>query len=120
MSDNLRDLTLIIKSRFPLVQVETSEEVRMMQLLERAANLENWPLFVWSIADGIRRIPRTDVITQTYEFQAALRHIDKTPQNGIYVMLDAQPYFEDPVNVRLIKEIAQEHYRTERTLVFIS
>ena len=120
MSDNLRDLTLIIKSRFPLVQVETSEEVRMMQLLERIANLENWPLFVWSIADGIRRMPRTDVITQTYEFQAALRHIDKTPQNGIYVMLDAQPYFEDPVNVRLIKEIAQEHYRTERTLVFIS
>ncbi len=120
MSDNLRDLALIIKSRFPLVQVETSEEVRMMQLLERAANLENWPLFVWSIADGIRRIPRTDVISQTYEFQAALRHIDKTPQNGIYAMLDAQPYFEDPVNVRLIKEIAQEYYKTARTLVFIS
>ena len=120
MSDNLNDLALIVKSRFPLVQVETSEEVRMMQLLERVANLEGWPLFVWSIADGIRRIPRTDVITQTYEFQAALRHIDKTPQNGIYAMLDAQPYFEDPVNVRLVKEIAQEYYKTARTLVFIS
>jgi len=119
MSDNLRDLTLIVNSRFPLVQVETSEEVRMMELLERAANLENWPLFVWSIADGIRRIPRTDVITQTYEFQAALRHIDKTPQNGLYAMLDAQPYFDDPVNLRLIKEIAQEYYKTARTLVFI-
>ena len=75
---------------------------------ERVANLEGWPLFVWSIADGIRRVPRTDVITQTYEFQAALRHIDKTPQNGVYTLLDAQPYFEDPVNVRLVKEIAQE------------
>ena len=120
MSDNLRDLEVIIKSRFPLVVVETGEEVRMMSLLERLANLEGWPLFVWSIADGIRRIPRTDVVSQTYEFQAALRHIDKTPQNGIYVMLDAQPYFEDPVNVRLIKEIAQEYYKTPRTLVFIS
>src|SRR3989304_9233003 len=120
VSDNLTDLALIIKSRFPLVQVETSEEVRRMRLLERVANLESWPLFVWSIADGIRRIPRTDVITQTYEFQAALRHIDKTPQNGIYTMLAAQPYFEDPVNVRLIKEIAQEYYKTARTLVFIS
>ena len=119
MADNLHDLALIIKSRFPLVVVETSEEVRMMKLLERAANLEGWPLFVWSIADGIRRIPRTDVITQTYEFQAALRHIDKTPQNGIYAMLDAQPYFEDPVNVRLVKEIAQDYYKTARTLVFV-
>ena len=120
MSDSLRDLVLIINSRFPLVQVDTSEEVRMMQLLERAASLEDWPLFVWSIADGLRRVPRTDVMPQTYEFQAALRHIDKTPQNGIYVMLDAQPYFEDPVNVRLIKEIAQEYYKTARTLVFIA
>lgn len=120
MADNLRDLALIIKSRFPLVLMETCEEVRMMQLLERVANLEGRPLFVWSIADGIRRVPRTDVITQTYEFQAALRHIDKTPQNGIYIMLDAQPHFEDPVNVRLVKEIAQEYYKTARTLVFLS
>ena len=120
MSDNLRDFTLIINSRFPIVGVETGEEVRMMKVLERAANLENWPLFVWSIADGIRRIPRTDVIPQTYEFRDALRHIDKTPQNGVYAMLDAQPYLEDPVNVRLIKEIAQEYFKTARTLVFVS
>jgi SpoVK/Ycf46/Vps4 family AAA+-type ATPase len=120
MSDNLRDFVVILKSRFPLVEVETGEEVRLMKLLEQVANLEGWPLFVWSIADGIRRIPRTDVITQTYQFQDALRHIDKTSQNGIYVMLDAQPYFEDPVNVRLVKEIAQEYYRTARTLVFVA
>ena len=119
MADTLHDLALIIRSRFPLVQVETREETRMMQLLERVANLEGWALFVWSVADGLKRIPRTDVITQTYEFQDALRHIDKTPQNGVYTMLDAQPYFEDPVNVRLIKEIAQEYAKTARTMVFI-
>ena len=91
----------------------------MMRLLERAANLEGWPLFVWTVADGLKRVPRTDVVTQTYEFQDALRHIDKTPQNGVYVLIDAQPYFEDPVNVRLVKEIAQEYHKTARTLIFI-
>ncbi len=120
MADNLNDLSLIIKSHFPLVQVETSEEVRMMRLLERISNLENWPLFVWTVADGLKRFPRTDVVPQTYEFRDALRHIDKTPQNGIYVLLDPQPYFDDPVNVRLIKEIAQEYTKTPRTLVFVS
>lgn len=119
MADTLQDLALIIRSRFPIVQVETREETRIMKLLERVTNLENWPLFVWSIADGIRRVPRTDVITQTCEFQAALRHIDKTPQNGVYTLLDAQPYFENPVNVRLIKEIAQEYYKTARTMIFV-
>ena len=91
----------------------------MMRLLERAANLEGWPLFVWTVADGLKRVPRTDVVTQTYEFQDALRHIDKTPQNGVYVLIDAQPYFDDPVNVRLVKEIAQEYQKTARTLIFI-
>ena len=120
MADNLNDLALIIKSHFPLVQVETSEEVRMMRLLERVSNLEGWPLFVWTVADGLKRFPRTDIVLQTYEFRDALRHIDKTPQNGIYVLLDPQPYFDDPVNVRLIKEIAQEYAKTPRTLVFVS
>lgn len=119
MSDNNHDFALILKSRFPLVEVDTNEEVRLMKMIERTANLEGWPLFVWSIADGIRRVPRPDVISQTYEFRDALRHIDKTSQNGIYVMLDAQPYLVDPVNVRLIKEIAQEYYKTARTLVFV-
>jgi SpoVK/Ycf46/Vps4 family AAA+-type ATPase len=119
VADTLHDLAVVIRSRFPLVQIETREETRMMKLLERAANLENWPLFVWTIADGLKRVPRTDVMTQTYEFQDALRHIDKTPQNGVYTLIDAQPYFENPVNVRLVKEIAQEYYKTARTLVFI-
>ena len=92
----------------------------MMRLLERASNLEGWPLFVWTVADGLKRFSRTDVIPQTYDFRDALRHIDKTSQNGIYVLLDPQPYFEDPVNVRLIKEVAQEYARTARTLVFVS
>ena len=119
MADTLHDLALIIRSRCPLVQIETREETRMMKLLERVANLESWPLFVWTIADGLKRVPRTDVVTQTYEFQDALRHIDKTPQNGVYTLIDAQPYFENPVNVRLVKEIAQEYSKTARTLVFI-
>lgn len=119
MADTQRDLALIIRSRFAVVQVETREETRILKLLERVANLEGWALFVWSVADGLRRFPRTDVVTQTYGFQDVLRHIDKTPQNGVYTMLDAQPYFEDPVNVRLVKEIAQDYYKTARTMVFI-
>src|ERR1700716_902976 len=119
VAENFNDLAVIVKSRFPLIQVETSEEGRMMRLLERVTNLENWPLFVWSIADGLKRFPRNDTMTQTTEFEDVLRHIDKTPQNGVYTFLDAQPYFENPVNVRLIKEIAQEYHKTARTMVFV-
>lgn len=118
--NDLHDLTLILQSRFPLVVVETHEEPRVLSLLEQAANLEGWALFVWSIADGLRRSNNTQPITQTYEFLDALRHIDKTPQNGLYVLLDAHPYLDDPVNARLIREIANEYGKAARTLVFVS
>ena len=41
MADTVHDLAVVIRSRFPLVQIETREETRMMKLLERGANLEN-------------------------------------------------------------------------------
>ena len=118
--NDLHDLSLILQSRFPLVVVETHEEPRVLALLEQAANLEGWALFVWSIADGLRRSGNSQPITQTYAFLDALRHIDKTPQNGLYVLLDAHPYLSDPVNARLIREIAMEHGRAARTLVLVS
>jgi len=118
--NDLHDLTLILQSRFPIVVVETHEEPRVLALLEQAVNLEGGALFVWSIADGLRRSINTQPVSQTYDFIDALRHIDKTPQNGVYVMLDAHPYLSDPVNARLVREIANDYGKTARTLVFVS
>ena len=38
----------------------------------------------------------------------------------MYVFLDAHPFFSNPLNVRLIREIAFDHYRRDRTLLFVS
>ncbi|MES2353502.1 MAG: AAA family ATPase [Pseudomonadota bacterium] len=115
-----KDLTLIIRSQFPIVVVETQEELRLLGLLERIANLEGQMLFVWSVADGLRRHEKPDPIPQTYQLFDTLRHIDKTLQNGIYVLLDAHPFLEDPVIRRLIREISLEYEKTARTLIFVS
>ena len=114
------DLTLILKSRFPLVIIETPEEPRVLALIERIANIEEMPLFKWSVTDGIKRHNKPEPIAQTYDFTEALRHIDKTPQNGIYVLLDAHPFLDSAVNLRAIREIALEYHKCERTLVFVS
>jgi len=118
--NDLQDLNVILQSRFPIVVIETHEEARVMALLDQLTNLENLALFVWSIADGLRRSGQSSPLPETYEFRDALRHIDKTPQNGIYVMLDAHPYLEEPVNARLIREVAMEYNKTARTIVFVS
>jgi SpoVK/Ycf46/Vps4 family AAA+-type ATPase len=134
-----RDLTLIIRSRFPIVLVETHEESRMLALLERVAQLEGQGLFVWTAADGLQRrdnplaaapgsyslssVQRGPYgrgpIADTISIGSALKHIHATNFNGIYVLVDVQPYLEDPVNLRHLKSIAQDYERNPRTLVLI-
>jgi SpoVK/Ycf46/Vps4 family AAA+-type ATPase len=50
----------------------------------------------------------------------ALRHIEKSPANSVYVFLDAHKFMDDPVVVRQIKDIAATTERTHRMLVFLS
>ena len=141
--NDVKDLTLILRSRFPIVVVETPEENRVMELLEQVANLESQALFVWNAADCMRRKNRPQTgspnawgrtqtekgkdgyytagaMPETCEFGAALKHIYATMQNGIYVLQDAHPYLNDPIHQRLIKNTAQEYEKSPRTLVFIS
>ena len=131
--NDTRDFTLILRSRFPIVVVETHEEPRVLELIERAARLESHALFVWNAADGLRRrdnrqslapggagdASARSMIPETREISGALKHIYVTSQNGIYVLLDVHPYLQDPVNLRLIKSTAQEYSKSARTIVMV-
>jgi SpoVK/Ycf46/Vps4 family AAA+-type ATPase len=118
--NDLNDLTLLLKSRFPIVVIETHEEPRVQTLLERIANLEQWPLWTWSVTQGLKRFMVSEsAVYETKELTSALRTIDASPSLGIYVMMDADPFLQDAVNLRLIKEIALGYSRIARTLVLV-
>ena len=81
------DLTILLESRFPLITIETTEEERMLGVIEKCANLLGWATFVWSVVEGLKRTTRADRMVGTQNLVEALRHIDKTPQNGLYVRM---------------------------------
>ena len=120
MTDFSQDLNMLIDSRFPILVSETHEEPRLMSLVTSTCTQRDIPLFVWSHATGLRRHTEKSAIYNTSEFTDALKHVDATPQNGLYVFLDAHPFFNDPLNIRLIREITFDHYRRDRTLLFVS
>jgi SpoVK/Ycf46/Vps4 family AAA+-type ATPase len=119
--NNANDLEVIVRSRFPLVVVETREETRAIDLLQKIANRNEWPIFTWSATDGLeRRNWRAERVPESRDPEQMLRHIEGSPQNGVFVLLDFHPFLDNPVHVRLIKDIAQGYARTPRTLVFVS
>jgi len=116
-----KDLELLINGHTPILQIETHEEQRALDLLVRIATRNMIPLFKWSVTEGLRRID-IDLGVQRHnaEPKDVLGHIKASEIDGIYVMLDFDPYIQDPVNERYIKEIAMQYEGTRNKLVFIS
>jgi hypothetical protein len=119
------DLGLILRSRTPLVVIESQDERRVLELLqsitlERARDTYT-PLFRWTITDGLQRLD-IDLEPQTLNSEPTdvLKHIRAVTKPGVYVLLDFHPFLADPVNVRLLKDICIRAREVQRQIVLIS
>jgi hypothetical protein len=53
--DEATELGSLLRSRFPIILIESHEEPRILELLKKACNLENQALMTWSITSGAPR-----------------------------------------------------------------
>jgi len=121
METGVHDLELLIRSRVPIILIETADEPRALELFTRLAIAVGEPVMRWSVTSGLQRLD-LELQPQTHakDPQQALGHIKATGTPGIYVLLDFHPYLEDPGHVRMIKEIALGYGEAQHTLVFVS
>ncbi len=123
--DDRHDLKLILKSRVPIVLVNTHDETRFLEFLQgitAEASAEDYrPLFRWSVTDGLQRLD-IDLEPQLHNADPdqVLKHIRSVKQPGTYVLLDFHPYLKDPVHIRLLKDIALASEDGSRTLILVS
>ena len=123
--DKQRDLELILQSRMPIVVIESKDESRMLKLMQEIAFASSaapyLPLFRWSVTDGLQRLD-IDLEPQLHNSEPdnVLTHIRAVSKPGIYVLLDFHPYLEDPVNVRLLKDICIRFREVQRHIILVS
>ena len=120
MTDS-HDLELILKSQIPIVVIETREERRAVQLIQSLQFRLGVPIFRWTVTEGLQRID-LDYAPQRINAEPSevLGNIKAGKQNGIYALLDFHPYLDDPMHVRLLKDIALDYPITYQTIVLIS
>jgi SpoVK/Ycf46/Vps4 family AAA+-type ATPase len=135
------DLEVLLRSRVPIIVVDSRDESQVLKGLARACTLRaapavarapgaapalashgGLPLFQWTVTDGLRRLdlevgPPLRTLAEPLEI---LKHIRATTLAGAYALLDFHPYLHDPTIVRLLKDIAQDYERCARTVVLIS
>ncbi len=121
--NNSHDLRLLFESRIPIVAIETWEEPRALQLLSRLGIQMSTPVYAWSVTEGLRRIDYDGAakLAHTAEPEAVLKHIRASESAGIYALCDFHPYLvNEPINIRLLKEIAMQAERTGQRLALVS
>lgn len=119
--NDLHDLELLLRSRVPLIVIETRDEKRVAGLFAELAVSLAIPVMAWSATTGLQRIDY-EAAPQRHasEPQQALGQIKATATPGIYLLMDFHPYLDDAYNVRLLKEIALEYADLGHTLVLVS
>jgi hypothetical protein len=82
----LHDLELLLKSRYGLVFLRTSEEDRAGSLLRHVADALGIPFFCWTRSQGLTR-DGTGSVYDTKELPKALRHVASARIDALYHFL---------------------------------
>jgi MoxR-like ATPase len=115
----LKDLRLLIQSRYPILYVETYDEERLGQMLARISRELGMPLFTWSVSQGLEG-PGAPFLAETRQPIKLLEGIRERKAPALYLLRDFHPYLKEPGIVRLLREIAQGDHGSLVTVVLCS
>ena len=116
--DDLAKLDELLLQKNALVIIKSHEEQRILAMLERFALLNGRYVSRWSVTGGLQDNHTGERAYNTESIEDALRHIRNSPSNSVYVFLDAHHFIENPLVIRLIKDLATQE--SDRMLVFIT
>jgi AAA+ superfamily predicted ATPase len=116
--DALKDLELLIRSRYGLIHLDTPEEDRASGLLLHLADALGIPLFTWTRSRGLVRSGLSDAVYQTREPAGALRHIALARQDALYhIQGFTQTLAEQDLLVSLLRDAARSMADLDGALV---
>lgn len=118
---DIPDLELLLGSSVPIIVIESHEEQRVIELFRQALVRSPRPFFHWTVTDGLRRLDRGfNASSDIREPTDVLLQIKMAREPAIYLLSDFHPFLEDPVHVRLLRDVAQNRLLMGHTVVLVS
>jgi hypothetical protein len=116
----LRDLAAIIRSRTPLIAVESNEEPQVVQLVRQIGRQFQLKAYRWTVTEGLQAFDPCDQPAKSVmESQEILSYIKTSAENSLFVLLDFSPYLQNALHVRFLKDIALAYSRHFSTVVLV-
>ena len=116
-TDPLKDIELLIRSRYGIIHVDTLEEDRAAGLVAHVVDRLELPLFSWTRTRGLQRTDKDGPVFKTAEPAQALRHVQAARFPAIYHFRGLGPFLEDPVLAELLREAAETYSALDGALI---
>ena len=116
---HLHDLEALVRSRTPLVVVESEEEPQAVNLIRQLGGKLQRKAFFWSVSEGLRAFEPADQPAQAVvKPLEVLAYIKQDSSGCLFLLLDFHPFLEDAVHIRYLKDIAL-NYQSNYSTVFL-
>jgi hypothetical protein len=115
--DAAREIELLVRSRYPLIVVDTVEEDRLRDLLRRTASRLELNLFDWTRTRGLVRDGLDRGVYDTSDPLRLLAHLAASDAPGLYLLADFHSYLSDRLVARTFRESLQTFTGDRRGLV---
>src|SRR5271165_971232 len=116
----IHDLAAIIRSRTPLIAVESNEEPQVVSMVRQLGQQLQLKTFRWTVTEGMVAFESTEQPPQAVlKSQEILSYIKSSSSYCLFVLLDFRRYLEDDVHVRFLKDIALGYSRHYSTVVLV-
>jgi len=116
-----KDLEALIRSRTPLIAIESDEEPRVVNVVRSIAGRLNLKSFRWTVTDGLRAFQPADQPHESVlKSQEVLTYIKIQARYSLFVLLDFHPFLDDPTHVRSLKDIALSYSSQWSTVLLVS
>jgi hypothetical protein len=119
------EVGLLIKSRYPVVFLETVDETAALGQLRGIAGQLGMDFFEWSLTEGLRRGGQKTSYYQTKDPQQMLQTVLTLQRAGdvaagLYVLKDVEKCLGDAVTLRLFKDAVNQVRNTRSTFVIVA
>ncbi len=117
------EISLLIKSRYPLVQVDTIDEDYVLGQLFRVAQAQGMTFYSWSLSKGLRIGRNENSFYKTNDPVAMLRianDLVSEPHPAVFSLCDFDRYLTDPAPARFFKDILERIKGSPTTVVLLS
>lgn len=119
------ELSLLVKSRYPVIYIETPDEDYVFRHLKEIAERVHLVFYYWSITDGLRRGENKSSYYQTGDPAVALKTVltlteSATMGPGLFVFKDIHRHLRNDVVLRLFKDLVLKIKDTRDTAAIIA